>query len=70
VYEVLVALNRNAKKDEFGGGDSFSDMPTGDIEPLYELDSRSQHGCKPVGEEDIGGLIASTAGDLAALSLL
>jgi hypothetical protein len=65
VYEVVMVLNRNAKKSEFGGsGDSFSDIPVGDIEPLYELDCRSQHGYKPAGEEGIGGVIASTAGDL------
>lgn len=64
VYEVVMVLNRNAAKKKFSGGEEYSAIPSGDVEPLYELDARSLHGYKPKGEEGIGGLVASTAGDL------
>jgi hypothetical protein len=63
VYEVVMVLNRNAVKNQFSGGAEYGDIPD-DAEPLYELDCRSQHGYKPEGEEGVGGVIASTAGDL------
>jgi hypothetical protein len=63
IYEVVMVLNRSAVKRHFSSGAEYGDIPD-DAEPLYELDCRSQHGYKPVGEEGIGGLIASTAGDL------
>lgn len=63
VYEVVMALNRNAKKSAFASGEEYSDIPE-DAEPLYELDSRSLHGYKPEGEEGIGWAMARTAGEL------
>jgi hypothetical protein len=64
VYEMVMVLNRNAKEANFSSGKEFSDIPEGDVEPLYELDCRSVHGYKPAGEEGIGGAIASTIGAL------
>lgn len=64
LYEVVMVLNRNAQEANFSGGKKYSDIPVGDVEPLYELDCRSVHGYKPHGEEGIGGVIASTIGDL------
>lgn len=64
VYEVVTVLNRNAVKRTFSSGTEYSGLPADDVEPLYELDCRSLHGYKPAGEEGIGGVIASTAGDL------
>lgn len=63
IYEVVMVLNRNAIKSKFSSGTEYGDIPD-DAEPLYELDSQSVHGYKPIGEEGVGGLIASTAGDL------
>ena len=60
IYEVVMVLNRNAKKEKFSNGEEYSSIPN-DAEPLYELDARSQHGYKPVGEEGIGGATANTA---------
>jgi hypothetical protein len=64
VYEVVTVLNRSAVKRTFSNGDEYGDIPLDDVEPLYELDCRSLHGYKPAGEEGIGGVIASTAGDI------
>jgi len=62
IYEVVMVLNRNAKKSQFSGSeDEYSDIP-GDAEPYYELDVRSEHGYKPTGEEGLGGATANTAG--------
>ena len=64
VYEVVLVLNRNAIKEKFSSsGAEYGAIPN-DAEPFYELDSRSQHGYKPEGEEGIGGATAATAGDL------
>ena len=63
VYEVVLVLNRNAIKRKFStSGAEYGAIPD-DAEPLYELDSRSEHGYKPEGEEGIGGATATTAGD-------
>ncbi|THJ45653.1 hypothetical protein E9536_40795 [Burkholderia sp. LS-044] len=62
IYEVVMVLNRDAKKQHFASGEEYSAIPEG-AEPYYELDCRSQHGYKPVGEEGIGGATARTAGD-------
>ena len=62
VYEVVVVLNKNAEKKMFSGGEKYSGIPD-DAEPFYELDTRSQHGYKPEGEEGIGGATAKTAAD-------
>jgi hypothetical protein len=62
VYEVVMALNRNATKVTFSNGTEYSNIP-GDAEPYYELDCRSKHGFKPVGEDGIGWATARTAGD-------
>jgi hypothetical protein len=64
VYEVVMVLNRNPVKRKFSSGNEYGSIPANDVEPLYELDCRSLHGYKPVGEQGIGGVIASTAGDL------
>lgn len=64
MYEVVMVLNRDAVKKKFSSGEEYSAIPPGEVEPLYELDTRSLHGYKPKGEEGIGGLVASTAGDL------
>lgn len=61
VYEVVVVLNRNAKKSKFGNGTEYGGIPD-DAEPYYELDARSDHGYKPAGEEGIGGAVTNTAG--------
>jgi hypothetical protein len=67
IYEMVVVLNRapvikhinnDADKTEYEG------VP-GDAEPLYELDCRSLHGYKPVGEEGLAGLTAKTAADFS-----
>jgi hypothetical protein len=64
VYEVVLVLNRNARKEIFkSSGAEYGSIPS-DAEPLYELDCRSKHGFKPEGEEGIGGATASTAGGL------
>jgi hypothetical protein len=63
-YQVVLVLNRNAEKKKFSSGDEFGDIPQ-DAEPYYELDCRSLHGYKPLGESDgIGWLTARTAGEL------
>lgn len=62
VYEVVMVLNRDAKKQQFASGAEYSAIPEG-AEPYYELDCRSHHGYKPAGEEGIGGAMARTAGD-------
>lgn len=63
-YQVVLVLNRNAEKKKFSGGDEYGDIPQ-DAEPYYELDCRSLHGYKPLGESDgIGWLTARTAGEL------
>jgi len=64
VYEVVMVLNKNAKKEKFAStGKEYSDIPD-DAEPYYELHCRSAHGYKPEGEEGIGGATANTAGEL------
>ena len=63
VYEVVMVLNRSATKAKFSSGTEYGSIPD-DAEPYYELDARSQHGYKPVGEEGIGSATATTAGDL------
>ena len=62
-YQVVMVLNRNAKKATFSGGEEYGNIPD-DAEPYYELDPRSAHGYKPAGEEGIGGVTARTAGDI------
>lgn len=62
-YEVVTVLNRNGEKATFKSGGEYLAIPK-DAEPLYELDTRSSHGYKPVGEEGIGGITARTAGEL------
>lgn len=62
VYEVVLALNRDAKVAQFSSGEKYSNIPD-DAEPLYELDARSKHGYKPQGEEGVGWAMARTAGD-------
>lgn len=63
VYEVVLVLNRNAKKATFSSGGEYGEIPD-DAEPLYELDARTRHGYKPEGEEGIGAATANTAGAL------
>lgn len=63
VYGVVLVLNRNAVKAKFSSGEEYSGIPD-DAEPLYELDSRSQHGYKPKDEEGIAWATANTAGAL------
>ena len=64
VYEVVMVLNKNAKKEKFASsGKEYGSIPD-DAEPDYELDARSAHGYKPEGEEGIGGATANTAGEL------
>jgi hypothetical protein len=62
IYEVVLVLNRNAKKSRFANQEEFSDIAE-DAEPYYELDCRTRHGYKPLGEEGIAGATARTAGD-------
>lgn len=62
IYEMVMVLNRDAKKQHFAGGEEYSSIPQ-EAEPYYELDCRSQHGYKPAGEEGIGSATARTAGD-------
>ena len=64
VYQVVLVLNRNAEEGVFRSTEEkYSDIPE-DAEPLYELDTRSQHGYKPEGEMGIGWATANTAGAL------
>ena len=64
VYEVVMVLNKNAKKEKFAStGKEYGSIPD-DAEPYYELHCRSTHGYKPEGEEGIGGATANTAGEL------
>jgi hypothetical protein len=62
IYEMVMVLNRAAKKQRFASGAEYGDIPQ-EAEPYYELDCRSQHGYKPAGEEGIGSATARTAGD-------
>lgn len=62
-YRTVLVLNRNAESKEFVSGGKYGGIPA-DAEPLYVLDTRSQHGYKPAGEEGLGGVTASTASDL------
>ncbi|WP_434717196.1 hypothetical protein P5X00_39735 (plasmid) [Paraburkholderia sp. A2RO-4L] len=62
IYEMVMVLNRDAKKQHFAGGGEYSAIPQ-EAEPYYELDCRSRHGYKPAGEEGIGSATARTAGD-------
>jgi hypothetical protein len=65
-YEVVMALNRKPVTAKFGNGTGeYGNVPP-DAEPLYELDTRSQHGFKPQGEEGLAGLTAKTAGEAGA----
>lgn len=63
IYEVVMVLNRNARKAQFANGDGYEAIPD-DSEPYYELDARSLHGYKPEGETGLGGITARTAGEL------
>lgn len=63
-YQTVLVLNRNAESKEFAGGRKYGGIPA-DAEPLYVLDTRSQHGYKPAGEEGLAGVTASTASDLS-----
>ena len=63
IYEVVMVLNRDAKKETFADGTDFESIPD-DAEPYYELDARSAHGYKLEGEEGIGGATANTVGML------
>lgn len=63
VYEVVMVLNRNAVEAKFADGRTYRAIPD-DAEPYYELDCRSRHGYKPVGEEGVGAATAKTAGEL------
>ena len=64
-YQTVLVLNRNAEPKAFGSGAKYGDIPA-DAEPLYVLDTRSQHGYKPAGEEGLSGVTASTANDLGS----
>lgn len=64
-YETVLVLNRDAESKEFASGEKYGSIPA-DAEPLYVLDTRSQHGYKPAGEEGLGGVTASTANDLGS----
>ena len=63
IYEMVMVLNRNAVKGTLRSGAHYGAIPD-DAEPYYELDCRSKHGFKPVGEAGIGGATARTAGEL------
>jgi hypothetical protein len=60
IYETVIVLNRNAVETEFSSGDEYAEIPD-HAEPLYELDSRSQHGYKPAGEEGMAVITAKVA---------
>lgn len=62
-YQTVLVLNRNAESKTFASGGKYGSIPA-DAEPLYVLDTRSQHGYKPAGEEGLDGVTASTASDL------
>ena len=62
VYEVVMAINRNAEPKEFSSGEKYGAIPEG-AEPLYELDCLSKHGYKPEGEHGLAWATAKTAGD-------
>ena len=62
-YQTVLVLNRNAESKTFASGGKYGSIPA-DAEPLYVLDTRSQHGYKPAGEEGLAGVTASTASDL------
>lgn len=63
LYEIVVVMNRDPVPSKFGNGDEYGGIDS-DAEPLYELDARSQHGYKPVGEEGLASVTARTAGEL------
>lgn len=63
IYEVVMVLNRSGLASTLSNGDDYHQIPL-DAEPLYELDCRSRHGCKPKGEEGVGWATANTAGAL------
>ena len=63
-YQTVLVLNRNAESKTFASGGKYGSIPA-DAEPLYVLDTRSQHGYKPAGEEGLAGVTASTASDLS-----
>lgn len=63
-YQTVLVLNRNAESKTFANGGKYGSIPA-DAEPLYVLDTRSQHGYKPAGEEGLAGVTASTASDLS-----
>jgi len=62
-YQTVLVLNRDAESKTFDDGAKYGDIPA-DAEPLYVLDTCSQHGYKPAGEEGLGGVTARTANDL------
>lgn len=63
IYEVVLVLNRNADKRQSSSGARYGGIPD-DAEPLYELDCRSLHGYKPLGEAGVGCATASAASAL------
>jgi len=64
IYEMVTVLNRSPIEKKFASGALYGAVPD-DAEPLYELDCRSLHGYKPVGEEGLAGLTAKTAADFS-----
>jgi hypothetical protein len=63
IYKVVLAVNRDDPNGDMGSDQGTPVIPH-DAEPLFELDTRSIHGYKPVGEEGIGGAMARTAGEM------
>jgi hypothetical protein len=61
---MVTVLNRSPIEKKFASGALYGAVPD-DAEPLYELDCRSLHGYKPVGEEGLAGLTAKTAADFS-----
>lgn len=61
IYEMVLVLNRDPVPCKFTSGGDYGSIDK-DAEPLYELDCRSLHGYKPVGEEGLAGITARTAG--------
>jgi hypothetical protein len=62
IYEMVLVLNRNPVPSKFASGEDYGGIDA-NAEPLYELDCRSLHGYKPVGEEGLAGITARTAGE-------
>lgn len=62
IYEMVTVLNRSPIEKKFASGALYGAVPD-DAEPLYELDCRSSHGYKPVGEEGLARVTARTAAD-------